>query len=341
MPEIVNSFGSGFLHTIPAGSRIYAKCTACLSIYSEICSWAEANKSLMVSDPGEADCIIVTGCQVTDLSVLNDLLVLESLQKINPSAKFYIGGCLARRFDIALPDEVDRLDHLRSDGQSLPEVKLVNWDKPYWVKDFDETKNLSDGSLFRNSYPLRIGVGCKRKCAYCTIRETRGEAYQIPELSALVDFIAHENVLLVADSPSAEQIKYWINKSILYNKPISIRNIEPHVAFSIFDDIKKLAKKGLLKTLHSPIQSDNIEVLKDMRRNIEGTLAFIYVVQELKEHNVVLATNIITDYKDFDNPSERVYNVFDYVSWNPYWDGKWDRKKAEERFYKYFPWKKS
>jgi len=27
--------------------------------------------------------------------------------------------------------------------------------------------------------------------------------------------------------------------------------------------------------------------------------------------------------------------MFDYVSWNPYWDGIWDRQKAEERYKKY------
>jgi ribosomal protein S16 len=27
--------------------------------------------------------------------------------------------------------------------------------------------------------------------------------------------------------------------------------------------------------------------------------------------------------------------TYDYVSWNPLWNGKWDRKLAEERFEKY------
>jgi hypothetical protein len=30
-----------------------------------------------------------------------------------------------------------------------------------------------------------------------------------------------------------------------------------------------------------------------------------------------------------------IKEAFDHVSWNPYWDGRWDRDAAEERFDKY------
>ena len=59
-------------------------------------------------------------------------------------------------------------------------------------------------------------------------------------------------------------------------------------------------------------------------------------VHELKELGVILATNIIIDYKNFQNPNmEELKRLFDYISWNPYWDGVWNREKAEARFAAY------
>ena len=72
-----------------------------------------------------------------------------------------------------------------------------------------------------------------------------------------------------------------------------------------------------------------------MHRSVDDTLRTIEIARELKEKGVYIATNIIIDYKDFPQDFSEIYKLYDYVSWNPLWDGKWDRKKAEERFEKY------
>jgi tRNA A37 methylthiotransferase MiaB len=217
---------------------------------------------------------------------------------------------------------------------------LVDFQPPYWVDGFKENDDAhKDGHLFRHSYPLRIGVGCSMNCSYCTIRVTRGKLYRIEADKAEKEFADHDNIVLVSDSPTAAQIKEWAELAIKYNKPISIRNIEPHVAMSVFEVIFDLADRKLLKEFHCPVQHTNVEVLKDMRRNVEATLQFMAVAPLLKKLGVFLATNVIIDYKDFENPDMKVLNrIFDYVSWNVYWDGKFDFEKAKEKFYKYFPW---
>jgi hypothetical protein len=56
----------------------------------------------------------------------------------------------------------------------------------------------------------------------------------------------------------------------------------------------------------------------------------------LKQKGVILATNVIIDYKNFPNPLEDpMIDIFDYVSWNPYWDGVWNIDNAARRFEKY------
>lgn len=336
MKDITNIFGSGIQYDADdLSDKIYATCTACMSIYSEFLSWANANSNRIVRVPELAKDIIVLSCQVTDLAILNDLRTLESLKEKYPNRRFFIGGCLANRFDIELPSDVLRLSRVCSDYEFLEDRFLVNFENPFWVKDFSShsKNNLKEGNLFRNYYPLRIGVGCNKTCTYCTIRHTRGDSYTLDSDKLIDEFIDHEDVVLIADSPKAEQIRDWCKISKEYKRSISIRNIEPSVAIECSSDILSLSKKGLLDTFHCPIQTNNIEALVAMKRNPYNTFKLIAFVQSLRKKTNV-ATNIIVDYLDFKNPIA-VDEFFDYVSWNPYWDGKWNRQKAEERFKKY------
>jgi len=334
-----NRFGDGVLYESgDICGDIYAACTACMNIYSEFLTWANAYKHRIVERPADADSIIVLSCQVTDLSILNDLRYLEKFHTLYPKATCYIGGCLARRFDIPLPSGVRRLVNVRADGVQIDDKSLVHYADPFWVVNFKESDDeLSDGHLFRNMYPLRISVGCSGNCTFCSIHVTRGEAYELA--SNEQEFLDHDDVLLVADSPSAKLLKRWVGIATKHNKPISIRNVEPPVAVSIVPELFELADKGLLKVLHCAIQSNSPEVLGDMHRPVEATLDFIAAAMGLRRSGVTLATCIITDYKDFPNPDmDLLYKTFHYISWNPYWDGEWDRAAAGKRWEKYLPY---
>ena len=226
---------------------------------------------------------------------------------------------------------------MRCTYQPIHDKNLVEFAKPFWIKYFEETEDeFSQGNLFRNKYPLRIGKGCSFNCTYCTIRITRGkhEQYDIDE-RLISEFLAFKDVVLIADSPTAKQIKDWCLLAVEKNKPISIRNIEPQIAMECKDDIYFATVNGALEIFHCPIQSNNAAVLADMQRNVKATLEVIELSKLLHSFGVKTATNIITDYKDFPNDFAEIYQIYDYVSENPYWDGKWDRVKAESRFQKY------
>jgi len=334
-----NIFGSGYLHDDIEVGNIYAICSACTSIYSEFLSWANLvkNKGRFVEDPKNADNIVVLSCQVTDLAVLNDLRILEKLMFDFPDRNFYVGGCLARRFDIPLPDGVKRLTNLVSNNTPIYEQWMVKYSTPFWVKGFIENDPLGkDGHLFRYMYPLRIGAGCNNNCKYCTIRHTRGKSYVLsPNVE---EFRKNKNVVLISDNPTVNQILQWSEIAQEERKEISFRNVEPSVVCSAENCLVDLSKRGLLNILHSPIQSIDPLVLKDMGRKEKHVSNMINsIFPKLKSNGVFLATNIIIDYKDFKNPDmEYLNSIFDYVSWNPYWDGVWDRGLAEERFRKYF-----
>ena len=334
-----NLFGEGDLYEDIQPGSIYVECSACMSIYSEFLSWANSKdgKGKFVRDPKDAKNIVVLSCQVTDLAVLSELRILEKLMLDFPDREFYVGGCLARRFDIPLPFGVKRLSNLVSNNTPINEKWMVKFSTPFWVKDFrEEDLSTRDGHLFRNMYPLRIGAGCDRNCKYCTIKDVRGKHYVL--FPNIKEFLNHKDVVLISDNPTVNQVIEWCEIAEEYQREISFRNVEPSTACGAENSLINISKQGLLEFLHVPIQSTDPLVLGYMGRNEKHVSHFINeIIPEMALEGTFLATNVIIDYKDFKNPSmEYLRSKFDYVSWNPYWDGVWDRKKAEERFNKYF-----
>ena len=343
MKTVKNIFGVGTLYeSTDLCGNIYATSAACMSVWSDFLSWANAHKERMVKSIEEADTIVVLCCQVTDLAVLNDIRVCERLNK-QTGKLIYLGGCLAQRFDIPLPHFIKRLDVVRVKDQPLYDKTLVHYEPPFWVRDFKESEeavSLEQGKLFRNFYPLKIGAGCHGNCKYCTIKHTRGEGYAVDPKEQEQEFLAFDNVVLISDSPTVKQIKDWCGIAMSHNKEISFRNLEPYVLVACEKEVKELSKMGLLKILHCPVQSFDDEVLKIMNRNISATKKAVEIMQEVRKNGTLVATNIIIDYvyngKLYHNyDKELLEEKFDYYVWNPYFDGNFDWERAKVRFDKY------
>lgn len=341
MEKVKNIFGEGIIYKKEdLKGKIYATSAACMSVWSDLLSFANKYEERFVKNPEDADSIVVLGCQVTDLAVLNDLEVAKKLHNLT-GKDIYMGGCLAQRMDISLPDYIKRLDVVREYGQDIQDKSLVHYEKPFWVRDFEESEdNLKDGNLFRNYYPLKVGAGCHGNCKYCTIRHTRGEVYvAIPE-EQIEEFLNHENVVLISDSPTVSQIKGWAMIAKVNNKQISIRNIEPQNLIQCEHELLELATLGLLDIVHCPVQSFDKTLLEAMNRNVDATYKAVELLKQLKELGVVTATNIIIDYTVGDKlyhnlDKEKLEETFDYYSWNPYFDGNFDMQRAKVRFKKY------
>ena len=341
MREINNVFGQGKIYNVnDLEGNIYATSAACMSVWSDFLSWANAHSERCVHLLAQADTIVVLGCQVTDLAILNDIKVATRLHQ-ETGADIYMGGCLAQRLDIELPSFIRRLDVVRTVGQEINDRNLIDYEPPYWVPEFEESKdNFKDGNLFRNFYPLKIGAGCHGKCKYCTIKHTRGNSYAtIPE-NQIEEFLNHEDVVLISDSPTVSQIKDWCAIAKRLEKDISIRNIEPQTLVACEEEIVDLAMAGYLQILHCPIQSFDAEVLKAMNRSVTMTEKALEIMQLVRSLGVKIATNIIIDYKVDDkiipnHDKKRLIKEFDYYSWNPYFDGNFNVDKARERFKKY------
>lgn len=370
MKTVTNRFGKCEMYEISDILKEYDEIaitsTACLSVTSDAWSFVadndiDTNKSKIAHisrvesgrDSSKKLAIIVLGCQVTDLSILNDIRTAEKYKKQYTNADIYMGGCLGQRFDIQLPEFIKRIDVFRSEQcTNIESAKaIVNWERPFWVdsEEFDKMQGnpYSEGNLFRNSYPLKIGAGCHGKCKYCTIRDTRGTSYEAdvkdfePEVRHLPSF---RDIVIVSDSPTIRQMFDIYDIAMRNGRAISIRNIEPDVATNC--DVKAklliLASEGLLEVFHCPIQSNNAEVLRAMNRNIAATQKAIELMRDLRKLGALVATNVIIDYRveNADGTATIYPNLdvawlnsnFDYWVWNPYFDSKWDIEKAKQRF---------
>ena len=147
-------------------------------------------------------------------------------------------------------------------------------------------------------------------------------------------------MVLISDSPTVNQIKGWCQIAHLYQKDISIRNVEPQNLNLCEEELLSLSEEGLLKIVHCPVQSFDPEVLKIMNRNVPETEKAVELMKKLRQNGTLIATNIIIDYENdgilYPNyDKEKLETEFDYYSWNPYFDGNWDQEKAKVRFKKY------
>lgn len=357
MREESNKFGTGTLYEIDDlwGKTVHVVSAACLSTTSDLESFISSRdairKNIMFvskstvndSKSGVGIAFIVLGCQVTDLAILNDIKKATEIHERFPDATIFIGGCLAYRFDIKLPDWCKRIEAIRKEYNkiSLDAECTVEWAHPFWTNDKGiDSYGEKSGDLFRNFYPLKIGAGYSKNCK---LRERAYEAdayLQVQEFLDASDNGYYGGVVLVSDNPTDRQVKDWCHIAKRYNKEISFRNVEPFTALACKNELLDLAGDGLLKIFHCPIQSENEDVLRAMGRDIDSALNYIVLAQKLRKCGVKVATNIIIDYIV---NGEVVHNMntewlnehFDYWVWNPYFDGDFSIEKAEKRWNKY------
>lgn len=332
-----NKFGTKTMCTpsdiLTDGVKIYIFNCACLTIHTETLGWANHFSEYITTDINAADIIIVLGCQVTDLAILNDINTIDKLKRLHPQKRFFIGGCLAQRFDL-FDDKYTRMDILYQDYQPIVNENLITWQEPFW----DE---IGDDFLRPNNHThnLRVGKGCHGKCQYCTIRVTR-KNYSELNIDELIPEIYknwNKTIIPTADTLSPRQIETFFEIAQQKRIKFSLRNIEPDNAIRCKETLINFAKSGLLDTIHIPVQSNNIGVLRAMNRSISATEEAIELAIELKKLRVRIATNVIIDYQGETDDYSGIYDIFDHVAWNPYWDGVFALEKARARMKKYIP----
>ncbi len=348
MKNVENVYGTGVLYgEEDLQGTIFTRCCACMNVYAEYLSWANEEKQLNRFKPvDEAQNIIVLGCQLNDLAVLNDLHHIERLMNDNTNAKFYVGGCLAKRFDIELPKGVIRLDTLQKNNQWIYNTKLVDYASPFWVEKFDpvdcfvlDTEKFrflyNQGHLFRNSYPLRIGGGCPHGSA------VGGKSYRLPvDKDKFNEFVIMKDVVLIAGELDSNHVLEWILIAQDHHKSFSLRNVSPSVVVEMMGYLETLARSGSLTALHTIIHNVDEFALRDMGLDVGAVSDYMKSIKFLKPFRTIIGATVTTGYKTYPNTPSDVLSKFDYVTSIYHWDGMWNREMAEIRWGINFPWSK-
>ena len=176
-------------------------------------------------DAKKADVIIVNTCGFIEQAREESVSTFFSLYKINPNAKFVIGGCLAQRYS----------DDLYKD---LPEASAIFGNRDL-SKISDVVRHVMDGSRvsvvpqypdpdkeaykrgqllgYPGSAYLKISEGCDHWCSYCAIPLIRGNLRSRPMASVrdeLEDLVANgvREINLIAQDLAAYG-KDWDGKS--------------------------------------------------------------------------------------------------------------------------------
>ncbi len=243
----------------------------------------------IVTDPGDADIIIVNTCAFIDSAKeesINTILEMAEYKK-ERLRKLIVAGCLAERYHAEITEELPEVDAIVGTGDyhKIAEVVKDAMDEKscclYGHIDDEIPEGLprvlSTGS---SSAYLKIADGCDNKCTYCVIPQLRGKYRSRPmedilaEANALAKDGIRELIVIAQDTTRYGYDLYGTEKlSELLTRLSEIDGIQwirVHYMYpeSITDSMVEVLAKNekIVKYMDIPIQHINSRILKIMGR---------------------------------------------------------------------------
>ncbi|MCH5212501.1 MAG: 30S ribosomal protein S12 methylthiotransferase RimO, partial [Oscillospiraceae bacterium] len=140
---------------------------------------------ITVSDPAEADVIIVNTCGFIDSAKqesIEAILEMAQYKEIGSCRKLIVTGCLAERYSSEILIDIPEVDAVLGTGDydKIAEIIKRAFDEeevPVISGNIDRTPECAAGRvLLTPPYTayLKIADGCDNNCTYCTIPKIRG-----------------------------------------------------------------------------------------------------------------------------------------------------------------------
>ncbi len=278
-----------------------------------------------VSDPEQADTLIVNTCGFIDLARQESLHALCELARAKqPHQSLIAAGCLAQFWGARLVDEVPGLDGVIGTRRWMDIVEVVQQVRErrgpealYHLPDEaltvgqDERETLRAAIQGASAY-LKIADGCRRPCAFCSIPLIKGTAVSRPpglileQVRSLNDSGIRELVIIAQDSSDyghdlgmqdglaqlLEQIVAaapeidWLRLMYAYPGYVSPRLIEVMAEH-----------EQILPYLDLPLQHAHPDTLRRMRRpaNVEGVRRTIAALRGAMP-GIAIRTTFISGY---------------------------------------------
>jgi len=292
----------------------------------------------LVSNPEEADFVIVNTCGFIDESRKESKAVIEEMLELKRQGKtkgVIVAGCLPERVGGSLLDEMPEIDHIvgvfgrdeitkvadRLVGGRTEQRELF---RPAAIRALDDRARLRMTPA-HYAY-LKISEGCDRTCTFCSIPSMRGKHVTKPiemvleEARELADDGVRELILVAQDTTyygmdyygevrlaellrQLEQVAGidWIRLMYLY--PI---NFTDELIGTI------AGSNRIIPYLDMPLQHINSQVLKRMQRRINREKTVDLVTRLRNEiPNLVLRTTFVVGFPG--ETDEQFQELVDFV----------------------------
>ena len=185
----------------------------------------------LVTDPREADVIVVNTCAFIDRAKqesVDAILEMAALKEQGKVKRLVVTGCLAQRYDTELRLEIPEIDASLGTGQVNDIVRAVEGEAtslgdapepPTWVYDHTSPRVLATPSYM--AY-VKISEGCDYTCSFCIIPTLRGthRSRNVEDIVAEVGALAARGVreiVLVAQDSTRYGLDHGIRDGLAYD----------------------------------------------------------------------------------------------------------------------------
>ncbi len=241
----------------------------------------------LVSDPGEAEVIVVNTCAFIDRAKqesVDAVLEMAREKERGRARRLVVTGCLSQRYDTELRREIPEIDATLGTGQVEDIVAAVEGggtsveeERPTWVYDHRQPRVLSTPSHL--AY-VKISEGCDYTCSFCIIPTLRGRhrSRNVEDIVAEVRALAEggvREVVLVAQDSTRYGLDHGIRDGLAYllrrlGRVDGLRWIRVMYAYPatltdpVLDAIASVDK--VVKYVDIPLQHASEAVLRRMKR---------------------------------------------------------------------------
>ncbi len=246
--------------------------------------FAPKDYQILHNSDRDADIIIINTCGfIGDAKEesIDTILAYAQQRKSGKIKKLIVMGCLSQRYKTYLEEEIHEVDaffgvdQLRDVAALIQEKELVNIPEHY-------KRNLSTPDHY--AY-LKISEGCDRKCSFCAIPLIRGKHISVPEhvlineARQLANSGVKELILIAQDLTyygidlTGKRMLVPLIKALASIDGIEWIRLQYAYPAGFPEDLIELiaTHPKVCNYLDMPLQHINSDLLKSMKRGLDGT----------------------------------------------------------------------
>lgn len=271
-----------------------------------------------------------------DMDELNNLLMIgNSTLNLTVHSCFRFDDNILKNAILKSKSDYFIKRHNLDNKSVIEKIKLSFYDIGFHI--LDNYKNYLDQKILsynRKTICLKISMGCRNNCSYCSIKIARGTVKSEPleliksEVKTTISK-GHREFSLIGTNIGDygkdinhdlyELLDYMV--SIKEDIKIRLRNLHPRWLIDNFNRFSQYLKSDKIVFIQSPVQSMSDRILKLMNRNYNSD-EYIDCINQVRllSPQIILKTHLMVGFpSETENDFEQSLilvdkNIFDYIS---------------------------